>query len=388
MKKSITILMLTAAACICSPAGAEPRILLDAQINDQPVMLALDTGSEATFIFRHAADRLGLKATPPPGDIKLQPGEVPYGVTEQCAIKVGGEVYTTRLRVVALAPYIKLDVDGVIGWPTIRNHVLEIRPEDRKLKLSNELSKEVSEKTSNWKSYDIDTEMTLLAFKIPHKDDKPGLVYIDTGSPGGIDLTEQRWRQWFAANPARPFTLGANYAPGYGVVVSKEAWAARFQLDRLTILQVPVTGNNTLAKSFPSKKCEATFGLYALNRLNIVIDGRKKKVYIRAVSNPVRHIDYEYNRLAAVFVPDSKKGIDLVAHVVEDGPACLAGIRNGDILLKIGELDTTKWKTDPNVLPLSRFWSRPAGTSLNLTIRRNQQTHDFTATLRDIFKTD
>ncbi len=62
-----------------------------------------------------------------------------------------------------------------------------------------------------------------------------------------------------------------------------------------------------------------------------------------------------------------------MADVADESPAYEAGIRNDDVLLKIGELDATKWRTDPKVLPLSRFWNSPAGTKLELTLKRGDR---------------
>src|SRR5690242_15954824 len=75
---------------------------------------------------------------------------------------------------------------------------------------------------------------------------------------------------------------------------------------------------------------------------------------------------------------------DLIAHVVDGSPAHEAGIRNGDVLLKIADLDVTRWRTDPTVLPLSRFWQEPAGTKLRLTIRRGNETPEISVLLRNI----
>ena len=129
----------------------------------------------------------------------------------------------------------------------------------------------------------------------------------------------------------------------------------------------------------------ATLGLFALLRLSIVVDGKGGKVYLKSHARPERPNPYEYNRLGAVFVPANLQSNDLVAHVVQGSPAYEAGVRDGDLLLRIGELDVTKWQTDPRVLPLSRFWSRPAGTVLQLGLKRNGESLDVEVALQNIF---
>ena len=88
--------------------------------------------------------------------------------------------------------------------------------------------------------------------------------------------------------------------------------------------------------------------------------------------------------MGAVFTPVDLESEDLIARVVGGSPGWEAGIRNGDVLTRIGELDVTKWRTDPNVLPLARFWSRAAGTKLDLTLRRGKQVFKTEAVLRQI----
>jgi hypothetical protein len=80
---------------------------------------------------------------------------------------------------------------------------------------------------------------------------------------------------------------------------------------------------------------------------NIV--GPNNNLYMKP--NNVRTSQYAYNRLGAVFVPDDISAEYLYAHVVEGSPAYIAGLRNRDILTRVNELDVTKWKTDPRVLP-------------------------------------
>ena len=73
--------------------------------------------------------------------------------------------------------------------------------------------------------------------------------------------------------------------------------------------------------------------------MDIVIDGRRGIAYLRPKTPP---LPYEYNHLSAVFVPHDLQSDDLVAHVIKDGPGYNVGIRDGDVLLKIGDLDCTR----------------------------------------------
>jgi len=135
----------------------------------------------------------------------------------------------------------------------------------------------------------------------------------------------------------------------------------------------------------PEDRHLATLGLYALRRLSWAIDGRSGKLYFRSNGAPQGLNTYEYNRLGAVFIPTADKGDALVARVLEGGPAYRAGLRNGDILLRINDLDVTAWRTDPRTQRPGRFWSQPAGTVLRLGLQRRDKAFDVTIVLEDIF---
>lgn len=72
----------------------------------------------------------------------------------------------------------------------------------------------------------------------------------------------------------------------------------------------------------------------------------------------------------------------MLAQVVEDGPAHLAGVRNGDVLLRIGEAVISKWTADG--VPLYQFWERPPGTPLDLTVKRGEEIMNLRVVLQEI----
>jgi len=370
------------ACVICLGASTveavDERILLDATINGKPAHMALDTGATHLILFRQGAERLGLKVTRPPQDVQLGPGQVPLGRTEACDFVLGTGRTRTPFAVFEPPSFLKLGIDGVVGWQPVRYNTIRIDAEQRTTTWLTNTPPE----TTTWFKLRIRSESRVLTLELPGSDDPMGLLTVDTGSSSGVALRPERWQEWKAAHTNQPVTLMAGYMPGAGTVATEESWAKELALGGLVLTEVPVMPANTVQQAIGAAGFQASLGLAALKRMELIVDGNLGIAYLRPKTGPPPA--YEHNRLGAVFVPPNMEGGDLGARVVEGSPAYEAGVRNGDVLLKIGDLDVTKWRTDPAVLPLTRFWERPPGSRLELTLKRGTQTLKITAVLRQI----
>ena len=360
-------------------AGATERIIVPAQINGQPVRLALDTGASDNILFRRAAERLGLKVMDDlPIDIAT-PAGVKAGLSEFCRVTVGGRTSRANFIVIDLPDYLEPALDGLIGWPALRQNVLYIRQDRKEITTL----KSVPDFVRDWPHWKLHTGSRLLGFEVERAEGGIGVIYIDTGMDEGVQLAPGRWRKWRESAAGEPYTLTAAFLPGTGESEAQKIYYAReiHLVDGLSVRDVPVSVTPEIFGNNPG--CEAVLGLFALTRLVAVIDGEEEVIYLRPEESPVSR--YQYNRLGAVFYPPDSESPHLVARVVPGGPAYESGIRDGDILTGIEDLDATKWRTDPRVLPLHRFWSRPAGTSLRLTFRRGDENFSTTVELKEIF---
>jgi hypothetical protein len=218
--------------------------------------------------------------------------------------------------------------------------------------------------------------------EVPGPDRYPSDILVDTGDEGGARLSPEQWRDWKASHGDIPSTLVAYFMPGAGLVVGEEAWAEKLAFGNLLITDVPVTEANQTDAAFNADGAQATLGITALKRLELIVDGDGGNAYLRAREGYAA--PYDHNRLGAVFTPLDLQKEELIAHVMEGSPGWEAGIRNGDVLTRIGELDVTRWRTDPAVLPFSRFFNRAPGTKLELVLRRFNETFTTTVVLRQI----
>jgi S1-C subfamily serine protease len=76
------------------------------------------------------------------------------------------------------------------------------------------------------------------------------------------------------------------------------------------------------------------------------------------------------------------KSDEVIARVVKNSPAAQAGIRDGDVLLRVDKYDFTNWRT--NDTGLFAFWQWPAGTKFTVRLMRNRQPIETAVVLRDI----
>ncbi len=372
------LLILTLYLCCTTPSTYNDRLIIDAKVNGESVRLGFDTGAEFSILFRRTVKRLGLKVTEPPANAKADPGEVLLGRAEECRFELGNSMTKARFRVFDLPHYLDPGVDGVLAWADVRDNIVWIAADTKRLSTLTAFPEDID----TWTKWKIQQDSRYLEIRLSLASGKDGTILIDTGSPFGVQLSPQQWKQWRDKHKDQPVSVQAEYTPGIGLRVYEEAWADSLNIGKFSLTDVPVR-ESAPVKTLMFTNYQATLGLFSLTRLDIIIDGKNASIYTR--SNPKPTSRYQYNRLGAVFVPANMKRDHLVAHVAENSPAQEAGIRNGDVLRRIGDLDVTKWRTDSRVLPLSRFWSRPAGTELELTLVRDNNHIKVKVKLKELF---
>ncbi len=385
MKKVILfgILFLASLSRAISTSDLDSFIVLEATINNQSVYFAVDTGAETTVLFSPAAQRLGLKTTPIPTEGEIPSGKVRVELSETLTFSIPGvtNAIDVRFPVFELPPEAAFTrLGGLIGWNQIKDNILQIDAGQRQMKGVDTLPIDIG----MWSKWDIYPykEFDVLLIKAIETAGQAGVILIDTGSKKGVSLNAQLWQDFSDKQKGGPQTVMAFYTPAVGLKVYREYWAEQLAIGRFTISQVPVANvSEVFEQAIPG--LIGDMGLFGLSRFDVIIDGRSGYVYMRPKDNRVSN--YQYNRIAAVFIPADLQSVPLVAHVVENGPAYQAGIRDGDILLKIDDLDVTQWRTDPNVLPLSRFFEQSAGSRLVLSLTREDKTFTAAVELEEIF---
>ena len=361
------------------------QIIVTVLINGQKAHLFFDTRADTSILFRKSADKLGVKTVEPsPGTTPSNtlPGRVRAQQSEPVQLTIGDANVTTTFKILDSGS--PTSFDGVLAWNFFQNKVIKIDGPKRTVSFLEKLPEGV-EQWPHWKLVDRSARnlgSKWLGFLIPGSNQRSGAVYIDTGADAGISLAQRQLAAWKANNPHAAGTMDAYYAYYYSalnedLVIREEFWATQLKLaDGLTFSNVAISLCPPPEEYIPNYV--ARLGMFAISQLDIIVDAQTRVIYIKPAEGRTNAPYYNYNRIGAVFEPQSRSGGDLIAHVCKDSPAYEAGVRDGDVLTKIGT-------ADPRSLPLGQLWSQPAGTKINIECRRGEETLKFAITLKEIF---
>lgn len=376
-RQTLMILIVGALSLTATLSLADERILLKAKINGKPVRLCFDSGSNVGALCPQTVQKLGLKFIPTPTNALWQ-GFL-AGNTEVCTLTIDGTEGKTSFLVLDLPAYISQnlisDFDGLIGNYLISGNITRIDAGARELTF---LAK-VPTETAQWSRLSVLTNFGVLDLQVLHEGHTNGVLCIDTGSSYGLELPVQEWHQWRQAHPQSPITIDTISSLDEGFFVTEEAWADEISVGPVVLTDVPIMCAEPGHANRWGAQYDGTFGLAALKRLDIIVDGNNGRAYLRA--KKTRPSVYRHNRLGAIFAVTTTQTNLAVAQVVEGGPAYEAGVRNGDILIKVDEVTVKGWTDDWR----SRFYL-PAGTKLNLALKRDGKTFTTTVTLREILQ--
>jgi len=257
-----------------------PRVFFpNSTLNGQPVLMELDTGSSVPLIWDTAAGSLGLKVTPLKY-VYTNTNNGTLSMSEPANLSVDGQSCTVQLPIYAwqngpapanTAPAFdpKKDPCGFIGWPQVQDNILVFDGEQRMVKCVDALPPE----TSSWLKLKVGGG-SMLALETPLPDGKTGDVMVDTGSPYGVGLPAAQWKEWRAAHPKAPTTTEFSAIPGTDAFAVEEVWADEIQLGTITLHDVMVHEGSGVFS--------ASLGLDALERMELVVDGKNGFAYLQA----------------------------------------------------------------------------------------------------------
>lgn len=361
------------------PLGARDRIFVPVSVNGQTMRFGLDTGAGVPIlVWRDVADWIGLKCTPSPQPLSGDNGVIPFAVTEPATVAFFGRTFPAApLPVTSIPPYAKWEMQGLLGWPAIRDNLWYFDLARGHLGMIDQLPADLS----HWIKWRVVKTADTLILEVPESASSPGgSILIDTGSSDGVSLGSGLWQSWRAAHPDAPLTYsGTQMIPAYYVLpmTAADEWS----IGGLTLRNVMLGEATPYESTVSGPHYLATFGYRALRRLRLIVDARNGFAYVQPVDPPP---PFEpYNRLGAVYVP-SPKNDQVTLRVPARTPAARAGLADGDELLKLGGVDLSHWQHRPGAWPQVELTSQPPGTVLDLTVRRGSRRLTFHPALEEI----
>jgi hypothetical protein len=271
------------------------------------------------------------------------------------------------------------DLDGFIGWPGMKSTIWNFQLAD---KLYGECAEIPSEVIATWTKLLISEQNGTLSLNFPPETKGIRRIIVDTGNSEGIMLMPDHWRDWRNSNPDAPLTLEGDHIPGQSIGVIPESWASEFFLGELLIKDVPISKADAayVQQAEPGEKVIA-IGLAALARLELFLDPQNQVAYCRPSPSPAP--PFPHNRMGVVFVPKKGTTEQLIATVAPGGPAALAGLRDGDVLLKVDQNEIAEWRTHPAEREAISGRISP-GTKRLYSVRRNDAVVEVAVIAKDI----
>ncbi len=264
-----------------------PRVAVThATVNGQSIRLALDTGSSLTILTRRATRRLGLRAVRLTF-IRLNFARGLLSLTSTpVRLALGTQVFEGPMPVLNMPWFSRIrGFDGLLGWPEVRENILFFDSQKRVVRRLEGLPSE----TAGWLKLKLRPGDQLM-LETPLTNGETGTILVDTGSAHGASLREARMNGWRAAHPRAPATslvmslLMVKMIPGAGMVDGAEVWADEISLGGLTLTDVPLRCAHAIETNRPQRI--GSLGLYALSRMDLVVDGINGFAYIQPKARP------------------------------------------------------------------------------------------------------
>ncbi len=264
----------------CASHPPETRVVFPkASINGHPARLDLDTGASSTVLFAARAGRLGLKSAE---------------VSEPAPVTIAGQTLTAPLPMFRLPWYYRLAfitmkgpaLDGLVGWPEIRDNILVFDAERRTVRSVEQLPPE----TAGWLKLKLVPNRWLL-LEIPLAGGKTGTLEVDTGSPYGVEMPPGQWKEWRTAHPKAAVASYLGGVLSFGIHFWHMAWADQIQLGPITVADVvvedmPADQGAYLQSNASGATAVWSIGVYALRRLDLVVDGKNGFAYVHPKAPP------------------------------------------------------------------------------------------------------
>jgi predicted aspartyl protease len=332
-------------------------IVVEGKVNDQPARLILDTGAGAGLYTPKSAEKLQLKSMGQTlvggGGEKLVPAKI-----TNAKIEIGGAVQEKQLGVILELPSgSKGEFDGIVGYPFLRNYVVQIDYAAKKVRFI-----EPKGFSPDPKAQMLPMNLRMNIPEIPGKiDGIIGALRVDTGYSGTLTFTSPT----VAKN-----ALDKKYSKRIETVLGKGLGGVTIgEVTRIGVLEmggirVPkiVTGlSRDKSGALADTGTIALLGGEVLSRFTVTLDYPGSRFFLAKNADFDKPFIFSRVGFSGTFEGDGYQ----VLTVTPDGPADKAGLTKGDTLTRI---DGQAAK-DLGLSGSREIFRKPPGTKVSATVR-------------------
>lgn len=242
------------------------------EINGRPAHMVLITSISGTGLLQPGAKRLRLKSDVP----WVEASGLSLKISEPANVESGGQDLTAPLLIARLpwllrlaASLITVPIDGVVGWPEVRDNILVFDSTRRTIRRVEQLPPE----TAGWLKLKVVPDDVLL-LELPLTNGEVGTLAVGTveRKSAAVMLSPEPWKEWKAAHPhpgrASEITLGP------------------ITLTDVAVKEMPADDARGLLDETPLSQSAWLLGLSALERLDLVVDGKNGWAYLHPKPPP------------------------------------------------------------------------------------------------------
>jgi tetratricopeptide (TPR) repeat protein len=267
------------------------------QINGRPARMIFISSLGASLVLEEGANRLGLKGDPFSALTQVKSGgqefsapilvfrdplqNVPWVLRQ--LVKISHPFLYRQFK--GLYDQVTKSLEGVVGWPEVRNNILVFDSDQRVIRRVEQLPPE----TADWLKWRV-VPAGFLALEVPLAGGKKGVLYIDTADNRSIMLAPTPWKEWTQAHPLATMVSRKVWALPLIISTKHEAAADKVELGPLTVTDVAIEdmgGEDAgrLLDEIPADEATVwSLGTGALSRLDLIVDGRNGWAYVHPKS--------------------------------------------------------------------------------------------------------
>jgi len=332
-------------------------IVVEGKVNDQPARLILDTGAGAGLYTPKSAEKLQLKSMGQTlvggGGEKLVPAKI-----TNAKIEIGGAIQTQQLGVILDLPSgSKGEFDGIVGYPFLRNYVVQIDYATKKVRFI-----EPKDFSPDPKAQLLPMNLRMNIPEIPGKiDGIVGALRVDTGYSGTLTFTSPTVSK-NALDKKYPKRVETVLGKGLGGVTIGEV--TRIGVLEMGGIKVPkvVTGlSRDKSGALADTGTIALLGGEVLSRFTVTLDYPGKRFFLAKNADFNQPFVFSRVGFSGTFEGDGYE----VLTITPGGPAEKAGLKKGDVLTV---LDGQPAK-DLGLSGSREIFRRAPGTKVQATVR-------------------